>query len=134
MYVHTNHSINWIGPKMPLHDQVKTVFICDQMMSKIKFTAFTKTKLIKCLIHFFYINTNSQKWCLCSKLRIRYRCYLSRLIEPRNCKTNKYSWLSKRRKRTIVRKNVILHSWNVVGVSALPPILILTKYIATFEQ
>ena len=78
--------------QMPLHDQVKTVFICDEMMSKIKFKntisiSFTKNKIDKMLgIHFFYINTNSQKWCLCSKLRIRYRCYLSRLIEPRNCK------------------------------------------------
>ena len=47
--------------QMPLHDQVKTVFICDQMMSKIKFTAFTKTKLIKCLVYIFSISIQTRK-------------------------------------------------------------------------
>ena len=52
--------------QMPLHDQVKTVFICDEMMSKIKFKntisiSFTKTKLIKCLVYIFSISIQTRK-------------------------------------------------------------------------
>ena len=52
--------------QMPLHEQVKTVFICDEMMSKIKFKntisiSFTKTKLIKCLVYIFSISIQTRK-------------------------------------------------------------------------
>ena len=52
--------------QMPLHVQVKTVFICDEMISKIKFkntisTTFTKKKLIKCLVYLFPISIQTRK-------------------------------------------------------------------------